>query len=132
MTGALAACATMKKYVAPLPPVRGTIVWGGAQPFEAVAGAVGTTSGTFHCNGSGGGGGPYGFVLYWVGSHTRLAFTDATSGETHVDYSGLNVGDVAVGNTSAVVTDFSTGETYDIYANEGAASLAGVAVKRTS
>ena len=131
MTGALAAIATMKKYVAP-PPLRGTIAWAGAQPFEAVTGASGSTVGHFHCNGSGGGGGPYGFVLYWVGSHTGLAFTDATSGETPVGYSGLNVSDIATGNVSAVVTDFSNGQTYDIYANEGPSTLAGMAVKRTS
>jgi hypothetical protein len=111
--------------------MRAFITWSGSTP-ENVSGSSGTTSGHFHCSISGGGGGPYTFVLSWVGSHTNLDFTSATSGETTVNWSGFALNEIETGYANAVATDQSTGQTYDIYANDGSGALAFVYIKRTS
>ena len=129
MSGVLCAASVIGAAPAALPSLSGTITWIGSSP-EIVSSVAGTTAGHFHCGGSGGGGGPYTFVLYWTGTHLNVAFTDSSSGESTVNWSGLNVGNVGSGNASAIMTDTASGMQIDLYNELG--QFAGMSVRRDS
>jgi hypothetical protein len=68
--------------------------------------------------------------MYWTGTHPNVAFTSVSSGETTVNWSGLNIGDVGAGNASAIVTDLNSGMSCDLYGDFG--QFAGMSVRRDS
>ena len=76
----------------PPPPLTATIAWTGSSTTLHVTGASGTTSDHYHCDASGGAGGPYGFVLEVFSSDAGMDVADPTSGESHATWSGMSIG----------------------------------------
>jgi len=104
--GMVAASGTAAPPPPPPPPSPNpSISWTGSSTTIHVIGVSGTTTDHYHCDATGGAGGPYSFVMQAISNPGNFSFSEPSSGESHVSWSSLAVGDSKQLVACAVCTD---------------------------